>query len=92
MEDMQKALNHLCDAIRETRNLGVDEHNSILELRLIERKGAKDMFGRSLQDGMYVRPIWSHNPNRDDGYYDIPVDGCNTMGVLCSVWDFLRRY
>ena len=92
-ENIQAALDHLCAAVRETRNLGIDEYNSILELRLIERTEEEtNKFGKYFPVGKYVRPIWSNNPERNDGYYDIYVEGDNCMGVLCDVWNFLRRY
>ena len=90
MENTQKALNSLLQAIRETNNFGQDGHNSIVGLKLIDRKGCKDMFGSPKPDGKYVRVIWEDNPNRDDGYYDINVECLNTFGVLYTVMQWLN--
>ena len=84
-ENKQLALDYFCKALRETRNLGIDEYNSVVALELIDRKGCKDMIGRPKPDGEYVRVRWSEDPERDDGYYDICVDGDNCFGMLMDV-------
>ena len=48
------------------------------------------MFGRPQIDGLFVRPIWSDNPDRNDGYYDIPVEGDSPWGVAIDVMKFLK--
>lgn len=85
-----EVLKHLQGILDVTRVTGSAEHNHIQELRLIERKGCKDMFGRPLVDGWYVRPIWSDTPERNDGYYDIYVEGDSPWGVAIDVMKWLR--
>lgn len=89
-ENKQKALDYLLMAINETnRNLPTSNH--IIALKLIDRKDCVDMFGRKLHDGQYVRVVWSDDPNRDDGYYDINVEGDNAMGCLVDVMAWLNK-
>ena len=85
-----EVLKHLQGILDVTRASGSAEHNHIQELRLIERKGCKNMFGEPLMDGWYVRPIWSDNPERNDGYYDINVNGDSPWAVTIDVIKALR--
>lgn len=89
-EDTQKALDHLCAALQE---MSVNDPNSnhVIGLKLIERVGCKDMFGNPLQNGKYVRVIWSDNPDRNDGYYDVCVDACSAWGTFLSVVESLKK-
>ena len=89
-ENKQKALDYLLMAINET-NRNLPKGNHIIALKLIDRKDCRDMFGRKLYDGEYVRVVWSDDPDRDDGYYDIYVGGDNAMGVLVDTFKWLMR-
>lgn len=86
-----EVLKHLQGILDVTRVAGSEEHNHIQELKLIDRKGCKNMFGEPLMDGLYVRPVWSDNPDRDDGYYDINVEGDSPWGVACDVMQWLKK-
>ena len=81
----QKALDLLAQVIEVTRASGSEPHNRIIGLKLIDRKDCVNMFGQKLSDGTYVRPIWSDNPDRNDGYYDINVNGDSPWGAVCDV-------
>ena len=86
----EEVLKHLQAILDVTSASGSKDHNHIQELRLIDRKGCKDMFGRPKMDGLFVRPVWSDNPDRNDGYYDIPVEGDSPWGVAIDVMKFLK--
>ena len=90
-ENMQKCLDHLCMAIMETRANGSEKYNHIQELRLINRRGCKNQLGELLPDGMYVRPIWSDHPDRNDGYYDINVNGDSAWAMIKDVVEALSH-
>lgn len=90
MENKQKALDSLLEALNEC-SAQDQRYNHIIALKLIDRKGCKDMFGMELPDGKYVRIVWSDNPDRNDGYYDICVEGNNTMGTLCDVFHAIEK-
>ena len=81
----QKALDLLAQVIEVTRASGSEPHNRIIGQKLIDRKDCVNMFGQKLSDGTYVRPIWSDNPDRNDGYYDINVNGDSPWGAVCDV-------
>ena len=89
-EIAQKALDLFAEIIEVTSASGKEPHNRVIGLRLIERKGCVGMFGQPLQDGLYVRPIWSDNPERSDGYYDINVEGDSPWGAICDVMKSLH--
>jgi len=80
-EDMQKCLDYLCKAIMETRANGSEENNHIQELRLIEAADSKEPIAYE----RVVRPIWSDNPERNDGYYDINVTGDSAWAMIKDV-------
>ena len=86
----EEVLKHLQAILDVTKASGSEEHNHIQELRLIDRKGCKDMFGRPKIDGLFVRPIWSDDPDRDDGYYDINVEGDSPWGIVVDVMKWLN--
>jgi len=87
----QQALDLLAQIIDLTNASGKEPHNRIIGLKLIDRKGCVNMFGQPLPDGDYVRPIWSDNPERNDGYYDINV-GCDSpWGAVCDVMRELQH-
>ena len=84
-EIAQEALDLFSKIIEVTGASGREPHNRIIGLKLIDRKGCKDMIGRPIRDGLFVRPIWSDNPDRNDGYYDICVEGDSPWGAICDV-------
>lgn len=84
-EIAQKALDLMAEIIEVTSASGAEPHNRVIGLKLIDRKGCKDMFGRPLIDGKFVRPIWSDDPERNDGYYDICVEGDSPWGMIFDV-------
>ena len=68
------------------------DSNYILRFDLIERERSEiNRFGKFFAAGTYVRPVWSNNPNRTDGYYDINVSGENVNGVFYSVTKWLTK-
>ncbi len=81
----QKALDLLTQIIEVTQASGSEPHNRIIGLKLIDRVDCVSMFGQKLPNGTYVRPIWSDNPERNDGYYDINVNGDSPWGAVCDV-------
>lgn len=81
----QKALDLLTQIIEVTGASGKAPHNHIIGFKLIDRKDCIGLYGNKLPDGMYVRPIWSDNPDRSDGYYDINVNGDSPWGAVCDV-------
>jgi len=94
VEDDQLMLDNLCKALQCTRSFGKvrDDSNYILELKLIQKEnGWRDMWGKPHAGGKYVRVIWSDSPERDDGYYDVFVDGSSTWGILTSVVEYLKE-
>jgi len=86
-EDKQKCLDYLCKAIMETRANGSEKNNHIQELRLIDIKDSED----SLAYDQVVRPIWSDNPERNDGYYDINVSGDSAWAMILDVINDLKK-
>lgn len=89
-EIAQKALDLFAEIIEVTSASGKEPHNRVIGLKLIDRKGCTNMAGRQLPDGLYVRPIWSDTPNRDDGYYDINVEGDSPWGAIYDVMKSLH--
>lgn len=89
-ENTQKALDYMCKSLMETSANSV-EYNHICELKLIELPEAIERWWGYQGEGKYVRVVWSDNPNRDDGYYDICVSGCSAFGVLSSVWKYIDK-
>lgn len=85
LEMTHMALELLTAIIKVTEASGKEPHNRVIDLKLIDRNGCKDMFGNPLRDGLFVRPIWSDCPDRDDGYYDICVEGDSPWGAICDV-------
>ncbi len=70
-ENKQKCLDYLCKAIMETRANGSENNNHIQELRYLDGQTCN----QELRFEQVVRPVWSNNPERSDGYYDINVTG-----------------
>ena len=86
----QKALDLLAQIIEVTQASGSEPHNRIIGLKLIDRKDCVSMFGQKMIDGCFVRPIWSDDPERNDGYYDIIVEGDSPWGMVCDVMKTLQ--
>ena len=89
--EAQKVLDLLTEIITITKASGSEEHNHIIGLKLIDRVGCINMAGYRLRDGLFVRPIWSNNPERADGYYDICVEGDSPWGMIIDVIKDLER-
>lgn len=90
-ENKQAMLDHMCNAIMEMRANGDEKSNHICALKLIKiEKDIKRRWGWQ-RSGEYVRVVWSDTPDRDDGYYDIYVDGDSAFGVFEDVWKYIGR-
>ena len=76
-KNKQEALNNLLVAINST-NVNRPVGNYIMALKYIPEKEV-------------VRVVWSYNPDRNDGYYDINVAGDSAWGMLCDVMNWLYR-
>lgn len=90
-ENVQQMLDYMLAALRETRAFGIDEYNSIVGLDLIDREEKTTEYGTHLRSGKFVRVRWYNNPNRDDGYYDICVEGNSAVATFLAVADFIRH-
>lgn len=88
-ENLQKALNYMCLAVMETRANGAAEHNHICQLRAIDLPEDTKRWWGWQEKGKYVRVVWSDDPNRNDGYYDICITWCSAFGALNAVWEFI---
>ncbi len=86
-----KAMELLAEIITVTKASGTTGHNPIIRLDVIDRVGCKDMFGQPLRDCLVVRPVYENNPNRDDGYYDICIEGDSPWGAVLDVVSELKR-
>lgn len=89
-EDPQAMLNHMCAAIMEMSVNGSEKHNHICELRLIEIKEPIHQMWGWQYPGKYVRIVWSDSPERDDGYYDVYVDGDSAWGMFIDVFKRIK--
>ena len=90
-EDMQKALDYMCLAVMETRANGSAEHNHICELKVIDLPENVERWWGWQEKGKYVRIVWSDNPDRNDGYYDICINGSSAFGALSTVWKYIDK-
>ena len=90
-EDMQKAIDYMCLAVMETRANGCEEHNHICGLKVIDLPEDVKRWWGWQEKGKYVRVIWSDSPDRDDGYYDININGSSAFGALSTVWKFIDK-
>ena len=91
VENKQKMLDHLCAAIMETQANGTERQNHIVALKLIRRDETERTWCGDFEKGWYVRVVWSDDPDRSDGYYDIDVTGDSGFGMLDDVWKFISR-
>lgn len=91
-EDKQKMLDKMCEAIMEMRANGSKEHNHIIKLEWMHRGEWGESWCRKFPPGDYVRIIWSENPDRTDGYYDVYVDGDSCMGMFDDVWKAVKKH
>ena len=87
----QMAMTLLCEAMKACHASGYVKGNYIERLDVIERKNCKDMFGNKLTDGLVVRPVWSDGMHKDDGYYDINIEGDSGWGAIIDVIENLKR-
>lgn len=87
----EQAMELLAKIIDVTNASGKTPHNHIIDLQVIDRKGCKDVLGQPKRDGLFVRPIWSDNPERSDGYYDICIDGDSSWGAVVDVFKNLSK-
>ena len=90
-ENKQAMLDKMCEAIMEMCANGSEEHNHIIGLRLFHRDEYEHTWCGDFQSGDYVRIVWSEHPERDDGYYDVYVDGDSAFGMFEDVWKKVRR-
>ena len=90
-ENKQAMLDHMCAAIMEMRANGREEDNHIIGLKLFKREKPEETWCGHFTEGEYVRVIWSDNPDRNDGYYDIYVDGDSALGIFHDVWKFVGK-
>jgi len=72
MEDIQKSLDYLCEAIRQTRAGGTG--NPLKRLEYLDT-GTQQI----------VRPIFEDGAGRN-GYYDVSVSGDSGIAVLMDVY------
>ena len=90
-ENKQHMLDFMLGAIQEMRANGTAGNNPIIGLKLITReKDEQTMFGH-FRAGDYVRIQFERNPERDDGYYDVYVDGDSCYGLFEDVWNRVKR-
>ena len=90
-ENKQRMLNCMCEAIKEMRANGSEEHNHIIALRFFTREKEEVTRYKVFPKGDYVRIVWSNNPERDDGYYDVYVDGDSCYGMFEDVWNAVKH-
>ena len=90
-ENKQRMLDCMCEAIMEMSANGSEKDNHIIALKLIHRDKDERTWCGSFFKGDYVRIVFSDNPERDDGYYDVYVDGDSCMGMFEDVWKRVKR-
>ena len=90
-ENKQQMLDFMLGAIQEMSANGTPEHNPIIGLQLITREKDEKTFFGFFPKGDYVRIQFKDNPTRDDGYYDVSVDGDSCMGMFEDVWNRVKR-
>lgn len=90
-ENKQKMLDFMCGAIQEMRANGTPGNNPIVGLKLITREEDERTFFGFFPKGDYVRIQFENNPERNDGYYDVNVEGCSCFGMFEDVWSRVKR-
>lgn len=91
--EIESMLNSLVVALYYTSVGAHVDGNHIIRFDLVERaKPETNGFGAVFNPGDYVRPVWSDNPERNDGYYDINVSGESVNGVFYSVTRWLTKH
>lgn len=88
---MEMTMNLFCEALKAGMASGSPTGNYIKQLKVIERKDAKDLLGNPLRDCLVVRPVWSDGRERTDGYYDIVIEGDSPWGAILDVVERLRK-
>ena len=83
IENKKEFCDKLCELLRMTSNLGSDVNNPLIELRYIKKDNGVEI----------VRPLFTSDPERNDGYYDVNITGDNCMGILSDVYTkFIKHY
>ena len=90
-ENEQAMLNHMCAAIMEMRVNGSEKYNHICELKLIDIPEPIQRWWGWQRKGKWVRIVWSDSPERDDGYYDVYVDGDSAWGMFIDVYKRIKE-
>ncbi len=90
-ENKQAMLDHMCKAIMEMRANGSAECNHICALKLIKLEEDVKRWWGWQEKGEYVRVVWSDSPDRNDGYYDVDVEGDSALGMFEDVWRFISK-
>lgn len=90
-EEKQKMLDKMCEAIMEMEANGSENNNHIIGLRLFHRDEWESTWCGDFQPGDYVRIIWSEDPKRKDGYYDVYVDCDSCFGMFEDVWKQVKK-
>lgn len=90
-ENKKAMLSYMCKAIMEMRANGSKEYNHICDLKLIKLENDVKRWWGEQRKGEYVRIVWSDSPDRDDGYYDVYIEGDSALGVFEDVWKFVSR-
>ncbi len=90
-ENIQKMLDSLAESIRETRASGSEDNNPLEKLVLIHRDNDEHTWCGNFYKGDYVRLVWKDYPDRNDGYYDIWVEGESGISIIYSVVGYLKK-
>lgn len=90
-ENKQRMLDFMCGAIQEMRANGTPNHNPIVKLELFTREKDETTWCGCFPAGDYVRIQFKTNPTRDDGYYDVNVDGDSCYAMFEDVWRKVKR-
>lgn len=73
-ERLIQTMKALATTILISKGSGDYAGNHVMDLQIIEKN-----------NDIYVRPIWSAHPDRDDGYYDIIITGDSPWGAIVDV-------
>ena len=90
-ENKQRMLDFMLGAIQEMRANGTTGHNPIVKLKLITRETDEKTWCGFYPAGDYVRIAFENNPERNDGYYDVNVDGDSCYGMFEDVWNRVKQ-
>ena len=90
-ENKQAILDHMCQSIMEMSANGSEDTNHIIALKFFHRDAPETTWCGSFDKGDYVRVVWSDDPTRSDGYYDVFVEGDSGKGLFEDVWNFVKE-